>query len=139
MEKRPRKSVIAIVLVFILAVADGYDVTSDGVENSTRILLSSMVLESYLTNLKIDPNARRHALKQINQQFENIYNLEAADTTRTKGRDLFHDMDDAAYDHDEYEEPPQPGADRPRRKFLPKHRRIKAKKRLHCNECDSVF
>lgn len=50
-------------------------VMSIGEESSTRIVLSSRVLESYLSNLKIDTSARLHALKHINEQFEDIYNL----------------------------------------------------------------
>lgn len=44
--------------------------------STSRMVLSPHVLESYLSNLQLDPDSRMLALEHINEQFGHIYNLE---------------------------------------------------------------
>lgn len=69
--------VVLVVRVWTLQSENGSSNDSGGGEH---IQLSPHVLESYLSKLNLDPNTRLNVLEHINEQFENIYNLEAATT-----------------------------------------------------------
>lgn len=45
--------------------------------STSRMVLSPDVLESYLSNLQLDPGSRMLALEHINEQFGHIYNLDS--------------------------------------------------------------